>query len=68
MVHVKKKDSMKFPTGPNASVVYDYVFGMLDMNSIGVRAMLRGLDSKRSSFHPFRAFKSNVHLWTVLKG
>lgn len=38
------------------------------MNSIGVGAVARGHDGEIGGFNVGRSFKSNVHLWAVLKG
>jgi hypothetical protein len=40
---------------------------MLEMNSIGVGAISRGLDSEVRSIHPLGSLKSHMHLWTVLE-
>lgn len=44
------------------------IWGMLDVNSIGVGTVARGNDGEIGGFNVGRSFKSNVHLWAVLKG
>jgi hypothetical protein len=54
-------------TSHDATIIYKDIFGMLEMNSIGVGAISRGLDSEVRSIHPLGSLKSHMHLWTVLE-